>query len=82
MQLTDKEKENIIAQALGTPEGRRALACSMIPSIQDGIELFGMYEGFQEPTREMALDCLSRYEKNIAKAKAEIQKAVEKRKKK
>ncbi len=67
MPLSDQEKENIIAQALSTPEGRLALACSMVPPIQEGLELFGTYD--HEPTREMALDGLSRYEKNIAKGK-------------
>ena len=69
MPITDKEKEDIIAKAMETPEGRMALACSMVPVIQDGLDLLGTDYMFQDPTRDKALECLSRYEKNIAKGK-------------
>ena len=53
----------------------------MVQSIADSIELFATHNVMQEPTREMALGSLSRYEKNIAKGKvynASITKSINK----
>ncbi len=77
MPLTDQEKENIISQALMTDEGRTALAQAMVDPIQAMVEpinesmfLFGMHNSVDElPTKNTVLECLYRYEKNIAKGK-------------
>ena len=72
MGFTNKEKEEIISKALSTPEGRLALAQSMTSSISDALDLFGMDSlifSSVEPTKEIAIECLSRYEINIANGK-------------
>lgn len=78
MPLTDKQKENIISEALGTPEGRTALAQAMVEPIAESLELLGTYHNvMQEPTKEIALECLSRYEKNIVNGKVYSEHVVE-----
>jgi len=70
MPLSDQEKETIISHALATDAGRTALAQAMCEPIRESLDLFGMAGSiFQEPTREMALGALSRYEKNVANGK-------------
>ena len=69
MPTMNEEKASIIAQALMTDDGRTALAHAMVIPISDSLELFGMSDVMREPTREIALVCLSRYEKNIANGK-------------
>lgn len=69
MPLTDKEEASILAQALMTDDGRTALDHAMVIPISDSLELFGKNNLMIESTREIALGCLSRYEKNIANGK-------------
>jgi hypothetical protein len=72
MPLTEQEKEQVIAQALSTPEGREALAAAMILPINNAMEVFGISEEYlfdQGDERERAIRCLARYESNVAKGK-------------
>jgi len=72
MPMTDKEKEDIISQALGTQEGREALAHVMVEPISQMLDIWGVgsNELFScESDRNVALAALSRYEKNIANGK-------------
>lgn len=72
MPLSDKEKENIISKALGSPEGRIALAQAMVQPISEMLDIwgFGSNDLFScESDRNIALAALSRYENNIAKGK-------------
>ena len=72
MPLTNSEKEEMIAQAMETPEGKMKLAQIVGGVISDALEIFGVTEEYlmaHEDTRETALRCLARYESNIAKGK-------------